>query len=123
MIKFLDKLVPHKLKPLWNHAAGPKTIFFWAPACKWAIVLAGLGDINRPIEKVSIPQSVALFLTGAVWCKYSLDIIPKNWNLFFVNFMVGSTNIYQLSRAARYKYQMSLKNTDSKPDVNDVKKK
>lgn len=24
-------MVPNKLLPLWNHAAGPKTVFFWAP--------------------------------------------------------------------------------------------
>ena len=30
-----DKYVPAKLRPLWVHPAGPKTIFFWAPVFKW----------------------------------------------------------------------------------------
>jgi len=24
-----------RLKQLWNHPAGPKTVFFWAPTMKW----------------------------------------------------------------------------------------
>lgn len=59
---------------LWNHPAGklkfhfclnsaltpilgPKTIHFWAPMFKWGLVIAGLADINRPVEKVSLFQS------------------------------------------------------------------
>lgn len=30
-----DRIVPKQLRPLWQHEAGPKTIFFWAPAFKW----------------------------------------------------------------------------------------
>ncbi|KAJ1517367.1 Mitochondrial pyruvate carrier 2, partial [Coelomomyces lativittatus] len=41
----------------WNHPAGPKTIHFWAPAAKWALVIAGLGDLKRPAEKLSLSQS------------------------------------------------------------------
>jgi len=35
MIKTVDKFVPPKLQPFWNHPAGPQTIFFWAPVMKW----------------------------------------------------------------------------------------
>lgn len=35
LIKNFDPLVPQKLLPLWNHPAGPKTVFFWAPTVKW----------------------------------------------------------------------------------------
>jgi hypothetical protein len=31
MISAATPMVPQKLMPLWNHAAGPKTVFFWAP--------------------------------------------------------------------------------------------
>jgi hypothetical protein len=41
----------------WNHPAGPKTIFFWAPAMKWGLVIAGLGDLQRPADKLSLPQT------------------------------------------------------------------
>jgi hypothetical protein len=31
-------------------------VHFWAPTFKWGLVIAGLADINRPIEKVSTAQ-------------------------------------------------------------------
>lgn len=84
--------------------AGPKTIFFWAPAFKWGLVLAGLKDIARPAYSLSIAQTIALFLTGCIWSRYSLVIIPKNWSLFAVNAFVALTQMVQLSRAIHYHY-------------------
>lgn len=99
-----DKIVPLKFRPLWEHAAGPKTIHFWAPICKWALVAAGIGDLQRPAEKLSISQSSALAATGTIWARYSLVIIPKNKSLFAVNLFVALTGYLQLARAANYKY-------------------
>lgn len=65
------------------------------------LVIASIGDLTRPAEKLSISQSSALAATGVIWARYSLVIIPKNWSLFSVNVFVGATNIYQLSRAIR----------------------
>lgn len=93
-----------KFKALLDHPAGPKTVFFWAPACKWCLVLAGLGDLTRPADKISIPQSASLAATGVIWSRYSLVIIPKNYNLCTVNFFVGLTGFYHLFRALKYKY-------------------
>lgn len=77
------------------------------------LVLAGLGDFNRPAEKLSISQNASLAATGLVWSRYSLVIIPKNYSLFAVNVFVAITNLYQLGRA--YNYQRSLdKKTDTK---------
>ncbi|KAL1139136.1 hypothetical protein AAG570_009196 [Ranatra chinensis] len=98
LISTADKVVPNKFKPLWEHPAGPKTIFFWAPLFKWGLVIAGLGDINRPVEKVSLSQSAALAATGIIWSRYSLVIIPKNWSLFSVNVFVALTGLYQVGR-------------------------
>ncbi|CDW58239.1 MPC domain containing protein [Trichuris trichiura] len=86
---------------LLNHPAGPKTIFFWAPAFKWALVLAGLADSARPPERLSVSQSSALAVTGLVWSRYSLVIVPKNWSLFGVNLLVGTIGIVQLLRIAK----------------------
>lgn len=56
-----------KFRTFWNHPAGvilfiadsvgPKTVHFWAPAFKWGLVIAGLGDLKRPVESVSVFQS------------------------------------------------------------------
>lgn len=67
-------------------------------------MLAGLSDIKRPADRISIPQSASLTATGAIWSRYSLVIIPKNWNLFSVNIFVCITGFYQLARALKHKY-------------------
>jgi len=102
-----EKVVPNRLRPLWEHAAGPKTIFFWAPAFKWGLVGASIGDLQRPAEKLSIGQSGSLAATGVIWSRYSLVIIPRSWFLFSVNMFVAITNLYQLGRI--YKHRASLK--------------
>ncbi|KAG9509912.1 Mitochondrial pyruvate carrier 2 [Fragariocoptes setiger] len=108
--------VSNRLKTIWHHPAGPKTIFFWAPACKWCLVLAGLGDLNRPADRISLPQSLSLAATGMIWSRYSLVIIPKNWNLFSVNVFVGLTGIYQAARAIKWKYeQPEINNSQTCP--------
>ena len=106
VISVADKFVPAKLLPFWNHPAGPKTIFFWAPSFKWGLVIAGIADIARPAERLSITQSTALAATGIIWARYSTVITPKNWNLFTVNIFVGATGLYQLSRI--YNWRKSL---------------
>ncbi|XP_023948109.1 mitochondrial pyruvate carrier 2-like isoform X1 [Bicyclus anynana] len=102
LVMAADRFVPSRLRPLWEHDAGPKTIFFWAPAFKWGLVVAGLGDLRRPVEALSLPQCGSLAATGLIWSRYSLVIIPKNYSLFAVNVFVAVTNLYQMGRAYRY---------------------
>ncbi|XP_041463382.1 mitochondrial pyruvate carrier 2-like [Lytechinus variegatus] len=98
----IELALPEKLKPLWNHPAGMKTIHFWAPCFKWCLVFAGIADYTRPAEKLSVRQSGALAATGVIWARYSIVIIPKNWNLFSVNFFLGLTGLMQLLRIYLY---------------------
>lgn len=85
----------------------------WPPILYWksqntgfllfqGLVVAGLADISRPAEKLSLTQSSALAATGIIWSRYSLVIIPKNWNLFGVNMFVAATGLYQLYRIYKY---------------------
>lgn len=76
-------------------------VHFWAPSWKWALVLAGIADLNRPAEDVSLPQSTALAATGVIWARYATQIIPVNYNLLAVNIFVGITGIYQLQKKIR----------------------
>lgn len=87
-----------KFRAFMNHPAGPRTVFFWAPMMKWCLVAAGLKDLNRPAEKLSVPQQVALAGTGMIWVRYSLVITPVNYSLAAVNFFVGATGLAQLYR-------------------------
>ncbi|KAL7006205.1 Mitochondrial pyruvate carrier 2 [Cystobasidiomycetes sp. EMM_F5] len=85
-----------------NSPAGPKTIFFWAPLFKWCLVAAGVKDLNRPAENLSIPQNLALTATGLIWVRYSFVITPVNYSLAAVNAFVGATGGYQLFRAVQW---------------------
>lgn len=69
---------------------------------KQSLVIAGLGDLSRPANQLSIGQSGSLLATGLIWSRYSLVIIPKNYSLFAVNVFVALTQIIQLSRAYNY---------------------
>lgn len=74
--------------------------------------------MQRPAEKLSLTQNVckqltterkkgqasakkfflALMLTGLIWSRYSMVIIPKNYSLFAVNVFVFGTSAIQCSR-------------------------
>ncbi|KAJ7124931.1 UPF0041-domain-containing protein [Mycena epipterygia] len=90
-----------KLTRFMNHPAGPKTVFFWAPLMKWCLVAAGVKDMTRPVENLSLAQNVALAATGAIWVRYSLVIIPVNYSLAAVNFFVGLSGVTQVGRIVK----------------------
>ncbi|KAF1616782.1 UNVERIFIED_CONTAM: putative mitochondrial pyruvate carrier 2, partial [Eudyptes robustus] len=100
--KVVYPILPSFAKPAWNHPAGPKTVFFWAPTIKWCLVAAGLADLARPAEKLSVSQNVALAATGLIWTRFCLVIKPVNYYLSGVNFFVGLTGLAQLARIAHY---------------------
>ncbi|XP_037952380.1 mitochondrial pyruvate carrier 2-like [Teleopsis dalmanni] len=111
IISVVDPLVPKTGRAFWEHPAGPKTVFFWAPLFKWGLVIAGIKDLKRPVEKLSINQSVVLAMTGFIWSRYSVVIIPKNYSLLSVNLFVGLSQLYQATRAINYR--MSQKDASS----------
>lgn len=74
---------------------------------KWCLVIAGIKDLGRPPEKLSVGQNVALAATGMIWVRYSLVITPVNYSLAAVNFFVGATGIAQLARI--YNHQQQVK--------------
>lgn len=78
---------------------------------KWALVIAGINDFQRPVEKLSGTQQIALFCTGAIWTRWCLIIKPKNYFLASVNFFLGTVAGYQLTRI--YGYQRSLGHSPS----------
>ncbi|TRZ02500.1 hypothetical protein DNTS_000077 [Danionella cerebrum] len=109
----LDRIelkLPAKLRPIYNHPAGPKTVFFWAPVFKWGLVVAGFSDMTRPPEKLSVSQSCVITATDSIaHDKYCLVIIPKNWALFAVNFFLGICGSIQLFRIWRYNQELKQK--------------
>ncbi|KAL8775808.1 MAG: hypothetical protein Q9194_003608 [Teloschistes cf. exilis] len=92
---------------LWNSPVGIKTVHFWAPVMKWALVIAGISDFYRPPEKLSMTQNLALTATGAIWTRWCFIIKPRNILLAAVNFFLGCVGITQVTRILRY--QQSVK--------------
>ncbi|KAI1176439.1 UPF0041-domain-containing protein [Nemania sp. FL0916] len=89
-------------KRMWDSPIGFKTVHFWAPVMKWALVIAGIGDFARPAEKLSVTQNAALTATGAIWTRWCFVITPQNYLLAAVNFFLGCVGIAQLTRIAMY---------------------
>ncbi|KAE8125477.1 hypothetical protein FH972_020280 [Carpinus fangiana] len=79
-------------------------VHFWAPTSKWIISIANFADFSKPPEKSSYPQQQAVTRTGLIWSRYSLVIIPKNWNLFSVNVAMAGMGLYQLTRKIKLDY-------------------
>ncbi|VUC23615.1 unnamed protein product, partial [Clonostachys rosea] len=93
---------------------GFKTVHFWAPVMKWAIVIAGIADFARPAEKLSFTQNFALTCTGLIWTRWCLIIKPRNVLLATVNFFLALVGIVQVTRIA-------LHNSASKSVAEEVK--
>lgn len=70
---------------------------------KWCLVAAGLKDLTRPADKLSVSQNLALTGTGFIWVRYSLVITPINYSLAAVNFFVGLSGLTQLGRITNYR--------------------
>ncbi|KAH8662357.1 hypothetical protein BX600DRAFT_466271 [Xylariales sp. PMI_506] len=87
---------------MWNSPVGLKTVHFWAPVMKWALVLAGVSDFARPAEKLSLTQNGALTATGLIWTRWCFVITPKNHLLAAVNFFLAVVGIIQLTRIGMY---------------------
>lgn len=93
-----------KFQRFLNSETGPRTVHFWAPVFKWSLVIAGLNDIQRPVEKLSGTQQLALFATGAIWTRWAgFAIKPRNYLLASVNFFLGGVAGYQLIRIVNYR--------------------
>lgn len=93
-----------KFQRFLNSETGPRTVHFWAPVLKWSLVFAGIKDIQRPVEKISGTQQIALFATGVIWTRWAGFVIkPRNPLLASVNFFLGGVAGYQLIRIYNYR--------------------
>ncbi|ROW16393.1 hypothetical protein VPNG_02882 [Cytospora leucostoma] len=102
---------------MWDSPIGFKTVHFWAPVMKWALVLAGIADFARPASSLSLQQNGALTATGLIWTRWCLIITPKNYLLAAVNFFLGVVGVIQCSRILAYR--SSVKNETALDKVKD----
>ena len=62
------------------------------------ITFSNIGDMQKPAEKVSANQQIAIFATGVIWTRYSFVVVPVNLNLAIVNVFMGASAGYQFYR-------------------------
>ncbi|SPJ13064.1 mitochondrial pyruvate carrier protein 2, putative [Plasmodium sp. DRC-Itaito] len=101
--------INESLKKVLVSDTGILTIHFWAPTFKWSISLANLADINRDPSYLSLPQQIAICLTGLLFTRFAYMIKPRNLNLLTINFFMSMTSFYQISRIGQYKYNVYMK--------------
>ncbi|KAF1996197.1 UPF0041-domain-containing protein [Amniculicola lignicola CBS 123094] len=101
----------------WNSKVGPKTVHFWAPVMKWAIVLAGVSDFARPAEALSLNTNAALMCTGLIWTRWCFVIRPKNYFLAAVNFFLGVVGFTQTVRILMYRRSLKDGGLEGKEGV------
>ncbi|RAK96864.1 mitochondrial pyruvate carrier family protein [Aspergillus ibericus CBS 121593] len=102
---------------LWNSPVGVKTVHFWAPVMKWALVIAGISDLSRPAEKLSLTQNGALMATGVIWTRWCMIITPKNYLLAAVNFFLGCVGVVQVGRIFSYRRSLDGSTTEAVKDM------
>jgi len=62
------------------------------------ITFSNIGDLNKPAEKISPYQQLAIFATGVLWTRYSFVVTPVNYNLAIANIFMGASAAYQIFR-------------------------
>ena len=69
-----------------NSPVGPTTIHFWGPVANWGFVLAGILDMNKPMERVSERMVATLALYSAFFIRFAWRVQPRNYILFACHF-------------------------------------
>ncbi len=78
--------------------AGPFSIHPWPPVTKFFLSLNSLTDLQKPLEKISLPQYGALTLTGFIFSFYGMFVKPINYTLTFVNILLFFSSAWHLGR-------------------------
>ena len=65
--------------------AGPKTIHFWAPAWKWSLVFAGIGDYFRLVLGVNFLIFFWLIFCSILNFQTGGKVIPESVGIFDCN--------------------------------------
>ena len=109
--KLILKSTSGPIHKLAAHPAGPFSSMFWAPTAKWSLSFSNILDYDRPVEKVSLAQQIALTATGLIWTRWALVITPVNYNLCIVNGILALTGSYHLAR--KVKHELSSVNKET----------
>eukprot|EP00475_Leptophrys_vorax_P021994 TRINITY_DN2990_c0_g1_i1.p1 TRINITY_DN2990_c0_g1~~TRINITY_DN2990_c0_g1_i1.p1 ORF type:complete len:112 (-),score=15.21 TRINITY_DN2990_c0_g1_i1:278-613(-) len=88
------------LKAFWNSPVGPKTSHFWGPMANWGFVVAGLVDMQKPVDMISPKMTSVMCVYSALFMRFAWRVQPRNYLLFSCHAANESVQLYQLSRWA-----------------------
>ena len=75
-----------------------------APMSKVFISGASMLDLNRPTDKISLPQYAALTATGFFFTRYALLVTPINYTLCAVNVALFLSSFWHFGRKIKADY-------------------
>ncbi|KAF0852312.1 mitochondrial UPF0041 domain-containing protein 2 (pyruvate transporter) [Andalucia godoyi] len=84
-----------------NSPTGPKTTHFWGPVANWSFFIAGLADLNKPAEYISIPMTGALCLYSGLFMRFAWMVQPRNYLLLACHIANESVQSYHFVRALK----------------------
>jgi hypothetical protein len=94
--------VPQSAFQAWvNSPAGPRTTHFWGPVANWGLVGAGLADMKKPAEQISINMTGVLCGYSLLFMRFAWMVIPRNYLLLSCHVCNEGVQSYQLQRALR----------------------
>jgi len=82
-----------------NSPAGPKTTHFWGPVANWGLVLAGIADMKKPADTISINMSAVLCGYSLLFMRFAWMVKPRNYLLLSCHVCNEAVQSYQLQRA------------------------
>lgn len=90
---------------MWlNSPAGPKTTHFWGPVANWGLVGAGLLDINKPAESISVNMTGVLCAYSLLFMRFAWMVTPRNYLLLSCHVCNETVQGYHLVRALRHQW-------------------
>ena len=87
-----------------NSPAGPRTTHFWGPVANWGLVLAGLMDLKKAPETISVNMTGVLCAYSLLFMRFAWMVSPRNYLLLSCHVCNETVQGYHLVRALRHQW-------------------
>ena len=87
-----------------NSPAGPRTTHFWGPVANWGLVLAGVLDMKKPAEAISVNMTTVLCGYSLLFMRFAWMVVPRNYLLLSCHVCNEAVQGYQLQRALNHQW-------------------
>ena len=87
-----------------NSPAGPRTTHFWGPVANWGLVLAGIMDLKKPAEAISVNMTGVLCGYSLLFMRFAWMVTPRNYLLLSCHICNEAVQGYQLQRALKHQW-------------------